>query len=413
MRLSVHTGTIVGWVLFGCLLAGAVAVGTMIGVRDGLTFDIFGLPLAGVIYASLGLLIVVRRAGNRIAWLLFVVATWVVLSGFSILVLGDDSVPPDSPSGWDVAALLWDNSGYFVFLFVPIFLFFFLFPTGRFLTRRWAIVGCAGAVLTCLVPLDTVLQADIGPSDADWTISNPIGVMEANSWLLQAMTGVGLPLIVIGGVLAIITRYRRSDTTVRSQIKWVVYGLGVMLAAFFGSWLVPETGPSWMADVLFVIVLLAIPVSIVTAITRYRLYDIDRLVSRTVGYLIIVSLLGFVYATGAVWLPSRLIGEQSPIFVAASTLAAAVLFNPLRKRIMGLVDRRFNRSKYNAEQLVQQFGTLVGGKRELTGIMDDTASVVSDVMQPTSIGFWVKQGGAGSLQPAKAPLRGRFGRTSA
>lgn len=383
-----------GWVLFGCLLAGAVAVGTMVGAREGLTFDGVGLPAVGVIYASLGLLIVVRRAGNRIAWLLFAVATWVVLSGFSILALGDDSVPPDSPSGWDVVALLWDNSGYFVFLFVPIFLFFFLFPTGRFLTRRWALVGYAGAVLTCLIPLDTVLQTDIGPSYGDWTIPNPIGLWEANSPLLQAMTGIGLPLIVIGGVLAIITRYRRSDATVRSQIKWVIYGLGVMLTAFFGSWLVAETGPIWMTDALFVIVLLAIPVSVVMAITRYRLYDIDRLVSRTVGYLIVVSLVGFVYVAGAVWLPSRLIGEQSPIFVAASTLVAAVLFNPLRKRIMGLVDRRFNRSKYNAEQLVQQFGALIGGQRELTGIMEDTASVVSNVMQPTSFGFWVKKRGA-------------------
>lgn len=377
----------------------------MVGARDGLTFDVVGLPVMGVIYATLGLLIVVRRAENRIAWLLFAVATWVVLSGLSVLVLGDDSVPPDSPSGWDVAALLWDNSGFFVLLFVPSFLFFFIFPTGRFLTRRWAWVGCAGAVLTCLAPLDTVLQADIGPSYGDWTIPNPIGLMEAHSPLLQGMTGVGLPLIVIGGALAIITRYRRSDATVRSQIKWVVYGLGVMLAAFFGSWLVPETWPMWMADALFVIVLSAIPVSVVTAITRYRLYDIDRLVSRTVGYLIMVSLLGLVYVTGAVWLPSRLIGEQSPIFVAASTLAAAVLFNPLRRRIMGLVDRRFNRSKYNAEQLVQQFGTLIGGKRELPGIMDDTASVVSDVMQPTAIGFWVKQREAGNTQPVAATGR--------
>lgn len=391
MPLTTRPGTVVGWVWFGCLLAGGIAVGILVSARDGLALDVVAFPVLGVSYAILGLLIVVRRSGNHVAWLLFVVATWVVLSGLTVLVLGDDSVPPDPPSIWDVLALLWDNSGYFVFLFVPTLLFFFLFPTGRFLTRRWAWAGYAGALLTCLVPLDVVLQTDIGPSDADWTIPNPIGLMESNSPILQGTTGFGLPLLVVGGVLAIITRYRRSDTTVRSQIKWVVYGLGVMLAAFFGSWLMPESAPNWTADLLFVVVLLAIPVSVMMAITHYRLYDIDHLVSRTVGYLIVVSLLGFVYAAGTVLMPSRLIGEQNPTFVAASTLAAAALFNPLRKRVIGLVDRRFNRSKYDAEQLVQHFGTLIGGQRELTGLMDDTTSIVTDVMQPAAIGFWVKQ----------------------
>lgn len=397
MPSTMRPGTIVGWVWSGCLLASAVAVATLVVARDGLSFDVVSLPLVAVIYSLLGLLIVVRRAGSWVAWLFFFVATWVVLSGVTVLVLGDESEPPDTPSTWDVLAVLWDNSGYFVFLFVPTFLFFFLFPTGRFLTRRWAWVAYVGTVLTCLIPLDFALQTEVGPSYGDWTIPNPIGFMEANSVLLQAMTGLGLPILVVGGVAAIITRYRHSNAIVRSQIKWVVYGLGVMLGGMFGTELLPESTPIWVTSQLFVVALLVIPVAVVVAITRYRLYDIDRLVSRTVGYLIVVSLLGFVYVAGAVWLPSRLIGEQSsPIFVAASTLAAAVLANPLRTRIMSFVDRRFNRSKFDGEQLVQQFGTLMRERRELTGIMDDTTSIVTDVMQPASIGFWVKKGRANS-----------------
>lgn len=392
MQLTMRPGTIVGWVWFGLLIAGAVTVGTVIGARDGLSLDVVAFPLMGVIYSLLGVLIVVRHAGNWVAWLFFVVATWVVLSGFSVVVLGDGSGRPERPTTWHVLSLVWDNSGYFAFLFVPIFLFFFLFPTGRFMTRRWARVGWVGAVLTLLAPLDEVLQAEIGPSEAAWTITNPIGLMEGHSSILRGMTGVGLPLLVVGGAAAIITRYRRSDATVRSQIKWVVYGLGVMVAAFSGNLLVPEDASAWIADLLFLVTLLAIPVAVVMAITRYRLYDIDRLVSRTVGYVMVVFLLGLVYVAGAVWLPSRLIGEQSSIFVAASTLAAAVLANPLRKRIMGIVDRRFNRSKYDADQLVQQLGTLLGGQRELTGIIDDTTAVVTDVVQPAAIGFWVKRG---------------------
>jgi hypothetical protein len=377
-------GSIVGWVWFGCVLAGAVAIGVLLGVRDSPSLEDITWLAVAVIYAALGLLIVMRRPGNLVAWLLFVVATWIVLSRSTVLVLEDDSVPPTSPSMWDVFALVWDNTGYFVFLFVPIFLFFFLFPTGRFLTRRWAWTGRAGALLTCMTALDAVLQADIGPEAEVWTIPNPIGLMERNSPILQGATALGLLLLVVGGILAIITRYRRSDTTVRSQIKWVVYGLGVMLAAFFGSWLWPST------PLLFDVVLLAIPVSITIAITRHRLYDIDRLVSRTVGYLIVVSVLGLVYVVGAVWLPSRLIDEQSPIFVAASTLAAAALFNPLRRSVIVAVDRRFNRSKYNAEQLVDRFGNLIGQQQEMTALMEDTTSVVAEALQPSSIGIWAK-----------------------
>ncbi|MDX1447700.1 MAG: hypothetical protein R3246_01450 [Acidimicrobiia bacterium] len=132
MPLTTRTGMIVGWAWSGGLLAGAVAVGTLVGARDGPSVDVFALPLVAVVYSLLGLSMVVRRVGNWVAWLFFLVATWVVLSGFSVLILGDDSAPPVAPSGWDVFAVLWSNTGYFVFLFVPTFLFFFLFPTGRF-----------------------------------------------------------------------------------------------------------------------------------------------------------------------------------------------------------------------------------------------------------------------------------------
>ncbi len=388
--MTMRPGLIVAWAWTGLVVAGAIAVGVSVGARDGLSVDVLTLPLVGVVYAFLGLLVVVRSPGNSVAWLFFVVATWVVQSGANVLVLGDGSVPPEHPSMWDVMAVVWDNSAYFVGLFVPVFLFFYIFPTGRFLTRRWAWAGWAGAVLICMAPLDAVLQTDIGPEEQGWTISNPIGLMETSSPILLGASALGLLLLVVGGVLAIITRYRRSEAAVHSQIKWVLFGLGVMLIGFFGNWLLPDNAPDWHRDLLFMVVLTAIPVSVMVAINRYRLYDIDRLVSRTVGYLIVVSLVGLVYVAGAVWLPSRLIGNQSPIFVAASTLAAAALFNPLRKRVLKLVDRRFNRSSYNAEQLVEHFGNLIGGQREITGLIKDTTSLVTEAVQPTSIGVWVK-----------------------
>ncbi len=390
--MTIRPGLAVAWLWTGLVVAGAFGLGVLVGARDGLSVDVLTLPVVGVVYAVLGLLVVVRRPGNRVAWLFFVLATWVVLTGSTVLLLGDETLAPDPPSIWDVLALVWEDSGYFVGLFIPVFIFFYIFPTGRFLTRRWAWAGLAGAGLTCMATLDSALQTEVGPESGGWTISNPVGLMETHSPILQLASGIGLLLLVVGGVLAIITRYRRADLAVRSQIKWVIFGLAIMLASFFGSWALPETAPEWVSSLLFDVVLIAIPVSVMIAISRYRLYDIDRLVSRTVGYVIVVSGLGLVYVAGAVWLPSRLIGEQSPIFVAASTLAAAALFNPLRKRTLELVDRRFNRSTYNAEQLVEQFGNRIGGRSSIAGLVEDTTSVVTQAVQPASIGLWVRPG---------------------
>lgn len=383
-------GLMVAWVWTGLVVGGGLVLGVLVGVRDGLSLDVVLLPLVAIVYAVLGLLVVVRRPGNRVAWLFFVLATWVALNGATVLVIGDETLPPDPPSELASLALIWDDSGYFVGFFVPVFLFFYLFPTGRFLTRRWAWAGCLGAALTSMATLDSLLQAEVGPDAEGWTITNPIGILETNSWVLQAASAVGLLLLLGGGVLAIITRYRRADLEVRSQVKWVNYGLGVMLASFFGTWLLPEGTPDWVDSLLFGVVLVAIPVSVMIAITRYRLYDIDRLVSRTVGYVIVVSGLALVYVVGAVWLPSRMIGEQSQIFVATSTLVAAALFNPIRKRTLELVDRRFNRSHYNAEQLLEEFGNRIGGRSSIAGLVEHTTSVVAEAMQPVSIGLWVR-----------------------
>lgn len=141
--------------------------------------------------------------------------------------------------------------------------------------------------------------------------------------------------------------------------------------------------------VLFV-PLTILPVAISLAIVRYRLYEIDRLISRTISYLIIVVMLGGVYTFGAVWLPTRLLGEQGPIFVAASTLAVAALFNPLRKRIQRFVDRRFNRSGYQAEIISQQFALKLQESRSAVELADALDRTVEEALQPSSTGIWLR-----------------------
>jgi len=139
----------------------------------------------------------------------------------------------------------------------------------------------------------------------------------------------------------------------------------------------------------FVISLYLIPISITVAIVRYRLFDIDRIISRTVGYALVVVTLAAVYALGAVWLPAQLLGEQPPLFVAASTLAVAALFNPVRRRVLATVDRRFYRSGYEARRVVGEFGGRLQDEVEVEHVAMNLEAIVRETMRPSAVNVWV------------------------
>jgi hypothetical protein len=133
--------------------------------------------------------------------------------------------------------------------------------------------------------------------------------------------------------------------------------------------------------------------SVTLAILRYRLFDIDRLISRSVTYAVVAGALALVYGFGAVWLPSRIVGEQTPLFVAGSTLAVAGLFNPMRRRVMRSVDRRFNRSSYNLEQITDLFTARLRDQLDADRLIEDWARVVDKALQPSLLGIWVRDVG--------------------
>jgi hypothetical protein len=335
---------------------------------------------------------VVRQPGNRVAWLLFVVATWIVSSGATVVRLGDESIPPNPVSSWDVLAIIWNNTGYFIGLIIPLFLFFYIFPTGRFLTRRWSWAGWIAGLIALVAVLAEGFTKTVGPDETGWTVVNPIGFHNGgmDEGVFGAIFGIGLIALGIGGIPAIVVRYRRADTLVRIQIRWVVYALLIMAGSFFITIFLGEIMPDWVGTVLFLLLLTAIPVSVTIAITRYQLYEINRLFSRTVGYVLVVATLGLLYAVGAIWLPTRLLGEQPPIFVAASTLAAAALFSPLRRIILEQVDRRFNRSGYDSQRVLDEFVADINKTTDIDQLAKDSVEVINQTMQPASVGIWIR-----------------------
>ena len=346
-----------------------------------------GVWLMPALFTALGAAIAARAPGNRISLLFLLVG-----ASFLIGLWADQkvtTVPPEPASLWDALAVIWHNVGFIVGVIIPLCLLMYLVPTGRFPTRRWKWAGWVALVSVATAVFAEAFPARVSPATEDWAIANPIGFLDRGGMgeppyiYILALTVIPL---VVGGVVAMVVRYRNSPAPVRAQIRWVVYALGLFVV--FG--VAPALAFGWY-DVSLLVTLILIPVSVVVAITRYRLFDIDRLISRTIGYAVVVGGFVLLYVIGAVWIPARLIGRQPPIFVAGSTLAVAMLFNPVRRRVLVWVDRRFNRTRYNAQRVIEGFTARVEDQMGVDALTDESLAVVVETMQPSTVGAWIRE----------------------
>ena len=350
------------------------------------TVVLFVIP---VFFAVLGAIIATHDPGNPISSLFIAVGFAFLFEGLGWIVVVDH---PEPPSFGDVLALAMVNSGFFIFS-VAAFLVLYIFPTGRFLSRRWSWAGWLAAAVSAEVFFVHLFLEEVGLADIpgqDWVTDNPFGVIPVRLWYdgpLQWGFGIGLITLFAGVIPAVIVRYLRSSALVRAQIRWVGFVSVIWVVAFAINLFSPGEGDVF--STLNFITLALIPVSVVVAITRHQLYDIDRIISRTIGYTVVVVVLGAVYALGAVWLPTQLLGRQPPVFVAASTLLVIALFNKVRKPVLARIDRRFHRSHYNAEQVIDAFAKQLGKETDTARLIQQCLTVVSETFQPATIGVWV------------------------
>jgi hypothetical protein len=190
-------------------------------------------------------------------------------------------------------------------------------------------------------------------------------------------------------VLAMAMHAINGDPATRRQLAWP----GAILVIGIGAVAVVEAvvgeEARWLPVLANLVLALGLPISIAVSITRYRLYEIDRLISRSVSYALVIGLLVGVYA-GLVALLQVFVPSDNPLVVAASTLAVAALFNPVRKRIQDWVDRRFNRSRYDAERVMDSFASTLRDRVEVGDVVDGWVGVVSETMQPTAVGVWIR-----------------------
>jgi hypothetical protein len=272
-----------------------------------------------------------------------------------------------------------------------------LFPDGRLPSSRWrwlvaayaavAALWMAGVVvLTVRALADHRTQVDSGGNLLLLSGQDPA----AGWWnLVQSLF---FPLLIACWLASIASQalsFRRSSGERRQQLKWLLAGSAATLVAL-GLTVLLRSVP-WLSDVIGVIGFLALPVSIGVAVLRYRLFDIDRIVSRTLAYAIVTGVLVGVYA-GLVLLTTEVFGFRTPVAVAASTLAAAALFTPVRRRVQRLVDRRFNRARYDAETTVAAFADRLKDAVNLDSVRDDLAGTVHQALEPAHLSVWVSRG---------------------
>ena len=349
--------------------------------------------LLPALYTGLGALIVTRRPGNRIAWVLFLVGFAIILDGAAQPFI---ETAPTSPTLVDYVALFVANFTW-IAIFFPLFLLLYIFPTGRFLARHWSWAGVlAMAMFTVFIIGGGFAEAWGSPND-DWMIENPIGFIP-NS-VVDSLFGVawslGLIVLPLCGFLAMAVRFRRSDIVERAQIKWVMYAALVLALSYVASVVLGQLfNGAFAAQVigtLFVMSIALLPLSTTAAIVRYRLFEIDRVISRTLAYAIVVAVLGAFYL-GMVTLVTSVLPSQNALAVAGSTLAVAAPFNPLRKRTQHLVDKHFNRSGYQAEAISEEFRTRLRESLTNEQLADLWTQTITRALQPKSTGIWVSAG---------------------
>ncbi len=347
----------------------------------------FWFPLAATV---LGTLIALRQPGNKISWLLMGIGLAVLIEFFVQLTLGAE---PASASALDLVAIVLAHVALPVALFLA-FLVPMLFPTGHFLTRRQSLAAWSGAIILSVAPVVSVFTEEIGlpfPSEEQaWTVANPIGFLPSRTLdIAVAMTMAVLILMAIGGVISLVVRYRRSSAVERAQIRWMLFSTSIVVVTLV---VVAGTHASETAvgGLLLVVAFASVPASITVAITRYRLFEIDRIISRTLSYAVIVAVLAAAFF-GLVALITVLLPTQDSLAVAASTLAIAALFNPLRKWIHNLVDQRFNRSAYRVEVITESFSTQLRESLTTTEIIDEWQQTVNESLQPATSGIWIRE----------------------
>ncbi|HEX5823618.1 MAG TPA: hypothetical protein VFY18_04075 [Candidatus Limnocylindrales bacterium] len=360
----------------------------------------FGL-LWFIPYAGVGTLLVIRRPRNSIGWLLLVLgwghALATVTLNATVAQFADGSLSiPMRFAGWVL------GSGGTLFLLYAILML--VFPSGRLPRSRWAELGRVGIGIGTGFVLASAFGPTINvtlpgyPNGA--VVQNPFAIApDSPIWQVLSIDVTFLPLIVlmVGAAISLVVRFRRASGIERQQLRWMGTSVVIVVAAVLGgllaSAIVPTLADSGVVWIPAILAFPTVPIAIGIAVLRYRLYEIDRIISRTIGWAVTTGSIIAVFGVLVIGLQGLMapLTRENTLAVAGSTLVAFALFQPLRRRIQSAVDHRFNRSRYDAEQTV---GALVAGLRDganLADIQDRIQATAVRTFRPAGAAVWIRQ----------------------
>ena len=405
--VSARTAVWSAWSVWGAAL-GFVVVGLLFGILaypaalpDGRQPMLIPITVQGglvVLYGTLGALIASRRPRNLIGWIFCAMAATLGLLSAAYgyadyaLYAADGALP-----GAEFAAWLTNWLFMAPVFIAPCFLFL-LFPDGRPASPRWRPVVWAVAVVAAVAIFATALGP--GRLDAHPSVENLLGIggpFGEIARVAKDVTDVTAVPVFLVSLASVVVRLRRSGGRERLQVKWVAYAAVLTATSFATSFLVSLL-PSGQtaADIFFLIGVAgftSIPVAAGIAILRYRLYEIDLLINRTLVYGSLTVMLVAVYAGSIVVLQGMLralTGQESQLAIVASTLAVAALFTPLRRRVQSFIDRRFYRRKYDAAKTLQAFSARLRDETDLDALNDELVSVIRETIQPAHVSLWLR-----------------------
>jgi hypothetical protein len=395
VKLHARIRTLLAWALwlttFGCCAAGLVVTVALVRpltlgiLAEGAAYAL-AFPLG---FATVGLVLTLRLPANPIGWLYAgagLAWSWSVPFGPWIDQLLHDHRP--LPLVARLVIVVGDY-GWAPAIALGVTLPALLLPEGRLRSRRWRMVvvtAVAGALLV-------VVAGSLAPGPLQSTpIDNPFGLAGLAGMIALVLSAIGVLLhwaSLPAAAVCVVLRFRAARGVERQQLRWVAAGAAAAVAGLL------LTLPGWAGVLpnattyLLYPALLCPPVAVAVAVLRYRLWDLDRLVSRTVTYALVTGLLVAPYL---LILPAvtRLAGDAGGLAVAAATLAAVALFAPLRRRVQDLVDRRFNRRRYDAARTVEAFAVRLRDQVDLDALQAELLAVVDQTMQPTQASLWLR-----------------------
>ena len=361
---------------------------------------IFLLPFLA--FPMVGALIASRRPKNPIGWICLAVGIiWMLTnltSGYGTygLLARPGSVPFPAAIG-SLGEWMWAPALGLLGIYLIL-----LFPDGRLPSRRWRPLAWLSGAVIILVSVGDALTS--GPMEGFAGIPNPFG-LEKYPWIADATDGLTLllPVCILAAATSLVLRFVRSGGEEREQIKWLAFA-ALILGLGFSSFVIPAiilpdggggADPLWakLLEDAVTLSFAGVPVAVGIAILRYRLYEIDLIINRTLVYGSLTATLVALYF-GTIVLLQRVVvaltGEKSTLTVVASTLVIAALFNPLRHRIQSFIDRRFYRRKYDARKTLEAFSTKLRDETNLDSLSDDLVGVVQETMQPAYVSLWLR-----------------------